>query len=363
MMATAPPNGSLLRIRDLRAMFAVDGRLVRAVDGVDLDVAHGETVCLVGESGSGKTATALSILGLSSGHPGIVDGSIRFDRRELLAGLSDCCSSARTDGWLTINKDVRKWDRIATTNLRGVRGKKIGMVFQDPVASLSPYMTIGHHLAESLRMRDPAPPHAECRHRAVQLLEQVRIQDPERVLDAYAFELSGGMCQRAMLAIALASDPLLLIADEPTTALDVTTQLEILQLLKELRREKGISLLLITHDLALAATMADTIAVMYAGHVVEHGPAGSFLRSQGAHPYTRGLFEAGQAGRNGIKKFSFIGGSPPDSSAVHAGCRFAQRCSRKSALPDGGAHCESQPPPKATIGDGLRCSLLGHSRK
>jgi oligopeptide/dipeptide ABC transporter ATP-binding protein len=296
MLESPPP---LLRIDDLRVHFETDVGTVHAVDGVAYDVQHGETLAVVGESGCGKSVTALAILGLVPKPPGkIVSGTITLDGEDLL--------------------------RVSDERLRAVRGDEIAMIFQEPMTSLNPVFTIGDQIAESIVVHRGLSPD-ECRAEAEHLLELVGIPDPRQRLDEYPHQLSGGMRQRVMIAMALACSPKLLIADEPTTALDVTVQAQILALLRGLQEEFGMSIVLITHDLAVVAETARRVVVMYAGLVVEQASVDA-LFERPRHPYTAGLFlslprltEDGEALRP-------ISGTVPDAIAFPSGCRFHPRC-------------------------------------
>lgn len=294
---------SLLRIEGLRTVFATSGGEASAVDGVDLAIDTGETLGLVGESGCGKTATALSILRLLPPAGRIASGSIRFEGRDLV-GLSE-------------------------SQLREVRGAEIAMVFQEPMTALNPLFTIGNQIGEVLRVHRAAS-RAEARRRAVDLLQRVEIPEATQRIDAYPHELSGGMRQRAMIAMALACEPKLLIADEPTTALDVTVQAQILDLLQSLQRASGMAILLVTHDLGVVAERASRVAIMYAGRIVETGPvAAVFARPM--HPYTRGLLGSlpGVVGQTG--RLAPIPGMVPEITKLPTGCRFRDRCSLAEA--------------------------------
>ena len=291
----------LLRVGSLRTEFATERGVVRAVDGVSFEVGRGEAVALVGESGCGKSATALSILGLLPQRSGrVVGGSVVFDGRELV-GLSE-------------------------RELRAVRGRRIAMIFQDPMTSLNPYLRIEEQLVEVMQLhlglaREPA------RRRAVALLDRVGIPDARHRIRAYPHEFSGGMRQRVMIAMALLCDPDLLIADEPTTALDVTIQAQILELLGELRAERELSILLITHDLGVVAGTCDRVLVMYAGSIVEEGPTGPLFARPG-HPYTAALLGSiPRLDRDADERLASLEGLPPslDRGEFHE-CRFAPRC-------------------------------------
>jgi len=288
---------SLLEIRDLHVSFrAKTDHPLEAVRGVDLDVAKGERVAIVGESGSGKSVTMLSLLGLLG--PGAEStGSVRFAGEELLGAPAG--------------------------RLRRLRGNRIGMIFQDPLTSLNPVHTVGHQLAEAVLAHHPRATRS-AKMRAAELLELVSITDINRRLKSYPHELSGGMRQRVMIAMALANDPDLLIADEPTTALDVTIQAQILDVLADVQRERELAIVLVTHDLGVVAGLAQRVNVMYAGRIVEHGDAvGVFYRQN--HPYTRGLLACLPRLDQRIDLIP-IGGSPPSLDRMPGGCAFHTRC-------------------------------------
>jgi len=289
----------LLSVEGLTAGFDVRGRLLPAVQDVSFTLARGETLGLVGESGSGKTVTALSIVRLLQPPGRIVSGHIVFDGHDVLS--------------------------LDQEGIRRVRGAGIGFVFQEPTAALSPVFTIGDQIAEGIVAHGQAG-WPEARRRAVQLLEAVRVPDAAERAQNYPHELSGGLRQRAMIAVALACGPPLLIADEPTTALDVTTQAEILELLEDLRERFGLALLLITHDLGIVAQTADTVAVMYAGRIVEHGHTRDVLRGP-RHPYTQGLIASIPGRAEGVgRRLRAIDGMVPALGDLPAGCAFAPRC-------------------------------------
>ena len=301
-MTRSPANGRpLLEVKDLRTQFVTDDGLVRAVDGVSFGVAKGEIVGLVGESGCGKSVTNLSVLGLLPKPQGrIAGGSVRFEERELV-GLPERA-------------------------LREIRGNRIAMIFQDPMTSLNPYLRVEEQLAEVGQLHLGLS-RSEAVARAVELLDRVGIPDPEQRIRSYPHEFSGGMRQRAMIAMALLCDPDLLIADEPTTALDVTIQAQILELLKGLRDERGMAIILITHDLGVVAGMCDRVIVMYAGRIVEEGPTKD-IYADPTHPYTRALLESvPRLDEAGHSRLQSIEGLPPrlDRGPFHA-CTFAPRC-------------------------------------
>jgi peptide/nickel transport system ATP-binding protein len=319
-----PLPAPLLEIDDLHVTFRADnGRATHAVDGVGLTVLRGATLGIVGESGCGKSVTALSVMGLLPPQSADVSGRIRFDGIDLLA-LDDHA-------------------------LRDLRGNRLAMIFQEPMTSLNPSFTVGEQIAEAL-IRHRRLSAAQARERTVELLRRVHIPSPEERYDDYPHRLSGGMRQRVMIAMALACEPQLLIADEPTTALDVTIQAQILDLLRELKRGSGAAIVLITHDLGVVAEVCDEVAVMYAGQVVERAAA-DVLFTRPGHPYTVGLL--GSIPRLGarVERLAAIDGMVPDMTAPPAGCRFAPRC------PLAIEACVAAPPPVVALGDGhwTRC--------
>ncbi len=289
-----------LDVRDLRITFpAPDGRRFAPVDGVTFWLDRGETLALVGESGCGKSLTSLALLRLVPPPGRIESGST--------IGLGDT--------------DVLALEGEA---LRHIRGRRIGMIFQDPMTSLNPVFTVGDQISEGIRAHFPVSK-AEARERARALLQEVGLPDPAERLDAYPHQLSGGMRQRVMIAIALAAEPEILVADEATTALDVTVQAQILEVLDRLRRARGMAVLLITHDLGIVAGRADRVAVMYAGQIVEEAPTGE-LFAHPSHPYTQGLFASVPRITGPIQRLTPIGGTVPPPTAWPSGCRFRPRC-------------------------------------
>jgi peptide/nickel transport system ATP-binding protein/oligopeptide transport system ATP-binding protein len=291
---------SLLAVQGLRTVFAAGQREIVAVDDVSFSVGEREVLAVVGESGSGKSVTALSIMGLLP-KPGacVAAGSVQFDGRELLA--------------------------LGERAMRSVRGKGIGMVFQEPMTALHPLFSIGNQLVETIRAHERLSVRA-ARERAVDMLSRVGIAAPERRFDDHPHHLSGGMRQRVMIAIALACHPKLLIADEPTTALDVTIQSQILDLLLSLRDELGMALIIVTHNMGVVAEIADRALVMYAGRIVEEA-AVEDLFDRPAHPYTRGLLASMPTLHDERRRLQAIPGVPPDPASPLPGCRFAPRCS------------------------------------
>ena len=318
--ATAAP---LLAVQDLAISFRTSRGLLRVVDGVSFDLAAGECLAIVGESGSGKTVSAMAIISLLSRKQAIIEGSIKFKGRELV-GLSE-------------------------DELRPIRGGGIGVIFQEPLSALNPVTTIGEQIAEVIVAHRKLS-WKEAHKLAIGYLEQVEISQPDRRAKQYPHQLSGGMRQRAMIAMALSGEPSMIIADEPTTALDVTIQAQVLDLLRRTTTERGAALLLITHDLGVVAETADRIAVMYAGQIVETGKAASVLREP-ASPYTRDLVTSIPSFAARGKKLNTITGMVPSPDAFPSGCRFAPRC--RYAI----TACTTAVPPLEPLKDGrlVRC--------
>ena len=291
---------TLLEVRNLTTEFSTSSGVVRAVDGVSWDVREGETVALVGESGCGKSVSALSVMRLVAEPAGrIVGGQALFKGRDLLA--------------------------LSEDEMRRVRGREIAMIFQEPMTSLNPVLTIGRQLTEGLEIHLGMTP-AEARARAAELLGMVGISDPERRLAQYPHQFSGGMRQRMMIAMALACNPSLILADEPTTALDVTIQAQILELMKDLSRRLGVAMLIITHNLGVVARYADRVNVMYASRIVERGSARE-LYAEPRHPYTLGLLRSvPRLDEPRRARLQPIEGQPPDLTRLGSGCAFAPRC-------------------------------------
>jgi peptide/nickel transport system ATP-binding protein len=322
----------LLQIKGLKTHFKTDDGWLHAVDGVDLTIDRGETVCVVGESGCGKTVTAMTVLKLLPMPPGkIVGGEVLWQGRDLVRASND--------------------------EMRRIRAKEIAIIFQEPMTSLNPVYTIGEQIAESLRLHEGLSRKAAM-ERAVEMLALVRIPTPQQRVHEYPHQFSGGMRQRVMIAIALACNPQLLIADEPTTALDVTIQAQILDLLRDLRKRLGLSLLLITHDLGVVAEMADRVAVMYAGRIVEEAPVAELFRNP-SHPYTRGLLASMPGGARGTR-LKAIPGTVPPLGQLPRGCAFAPRCANRFAPCDLAAPAESRvPSPESLVRHSVRCYLYG----
>jgi oligopeptide transport system ATP-binding protein len=290
----------LLQVKNLTTEFRTERGLVRAVDRVSFDLAAGETLAIVGESGSGKSVTALSILRLVADPPGrIVGGEVLFEGRDLL--------------------------KLSDAEIRAIRGDRISMIFQEPMSSLNPALTVGLQIAEPFQLHRQKAWQKAFEH-AKDLLRRVRIPDAEERLGAYPHQFSGGMRQRIMIATALACAPKIIIADEPTTALDVTVQAQILELLKDLTRQSGSALILITHDLGLVARYADRVCVMYAGRIVETAPARE-LYERPRHPYTRGLMDSvPRLDETAMRRLVPIKGQPPNLAELPPGCAFHPRC-------------------------------------
>jgi peptide/nickel transport system permease protein len=295
------PGAGALDLQRLETQFHVGRRVFRAVNEVSLTVGRGECVGLIGESGSGKSVTALSVMKLVSSPPGVITGGAVFrDGEDLIGAPYD--------------------------TLRRLRGDRVAYIFQDPLSTLHPLTKVGDQLAEAIRVHHAAD-RRHLRARAIDLLKAVRIPNPESRIDAYPHQLSGGMRQRVGIAMALANEPDLIIADEPTTALDVTVQAQILALLDDLRRERGLSILFITHDFGVVAQLCDRVAVMYAGRIVEEGPTTEVLERP-AHPYTRRLIACVPELGGGRRQLHAIPGLPPAVDALPEGCAFASRCDK-----------------------------------
>ena len=319
-------SAPLLSVTDLRTSFFTSRGEVQAVRGVSFELTPGEILGIVGESGSGKSITCMSLLGLLKANGRVVAGSALFEGQDLL--------------------------KLDDRDLRKLRGDEIGMIFQDPMTSLNPTLTVGEQVIETI-LRHRSISRAEARQRAIELFELVRIPSAEKRLRSYPHEFSGGMRQRVMIAIALSCDPKLLIADEPTTALDVTIQRQILALLKELQSSFGMAVILITHDLGVIAETADRVLVMYGGMVMEEAPVRRIF-ARPSHPYTNGLLASIPDLRTGThQRLTPIPGSPPDMRRPPDGCPFAPRCSHAMA------QCVAALPPiyEVEAGHGSRCWL------
>ncbi len=312
-LQTMKAGDVLLRVEGLRTEFRIEDGLVRAVDDVSFDLRAGETLGMVGESGSGKSVTSLSIMGLIRKPARVSGGRVLFEGEDLLTKTYD--------------------------EMRRIRGNKIAMVFQEPMTSLNPLFTVGHQIAEALRVHENLS-ESEAAAKAVDMLNVVGIPAPEKRAKDFPHQLSGGMRQRVMIAMALACRPRLLIADEPTTALDVTVQAQILDLMQQLRAELGMSILLITHDMGVIAEMADRVAVMYAGKIVEVGAVRDIAP---LHPYTQGLLASIPGLDTPRGKLHVIEGSVPNMMAPPWGCRFHPRC------PEATDECATASPPLRNV--------------
>jgi peptide/nickel transport system ATP-binding protein len=324
--STKPQDGKLVQVKNLVVQFNTIQGVVPAVNGVSLEIAEGKTLGVVGESGCGKSVTALSILGLISDPPGkIIGGQILF--------------RDRTSGQMI---DLRKLPPRGP-EMRSIRGNKIAMVFQEPMTSLTPAYTIGEQITEAIILHQRVD-RQEARERAITMLERVGMPQPERTIDSYPYQFSGGMLQRAMIAIALSCHPSLLVADEPTTALDVTTEAQILDLMRDIQDELGMSIMYITHDLGVIAEMAEDVVVMYLGKIVEQADVDS-IYYEPLHPYTRALLKSiPRVDRKSVQRLEAIRGMVPDPYAMPGGCTFHPRC--PDAIP---GVCDRQIPELVSI--------------
>ena len=323
-------NNILLSVEGLKTQFHTDDGTVKAVDGVSFSIKKGETLGLVGESGCGKSVTALSVMRLISQPGRVADGRISFDGVNLLD--------------------------LPENEMRQVRGNKISMIFQEPMTSLNPVFTVGNQIIEAIILHQKKSK-SEAREQTIEMLRKVKIPSPETRVDEYPHQLSGGMRQRVMIAMALSCNPKLLIADEPTTALDVTVQAQILDLLKDLQKEFGMSILIITHNLGVVADIADNVAVMYASKIVEYSSAKEIFGSP-KHPYTGGLFKSvPRLGASKLEKLSVIPGVVPNPTRFPSGCKFHPRC------PVAEARCKDIEPTLKEIAPGHLASCLLLERK
>jgi peptide/nickel transport system ATP-binding protein len=324
MIDATKTEADMITLRDLHVDFLTPRAVIRAVNGVNLEVKQGEVVALIGESGSGKSVTLRAIMRLHSERSSRITGTLHVAGQDVLA--------------------------LSPRALSQLRGATVAMIFQEPLLALDPVYTVGAQICETIR-RHKKVSMQEARRQALALFEKVRIPSPLHRLDAYPHEMSGGMRQRAMIALALSCQPQVLLADEPTTALDATVQIQILLLLRELQQELGLSIVFVTHDIGAAAEVADRIAVMYAGKIIEQGPAAQML-TRPRHPYTLSLLESRSHGalQKG-KRLATIGGAPPDLANLPVGCAFAERCAHANA------DCRAAQPEEETIGEGhtVRC--------
>lgn len=317
-LPAADTTTPLLAVDNLRTYFHTDAGDAKAVDGISFSIDKGKTLAIVGESGCGKTVTALSILQLIPRPPGeFVSGSIRLEGTNLL--------------------------ELSPAELRSIRGGSIAMIFQEPGTSLNPVFTVGSQIAEAIRLHRDIP-RSQVRDEVLRSLKAVQVSDPERRIDQYPHELSGGMKQRVMIAMALSCNPKLLVADEPTTAVDVTIQARILELLQQMQAERGMSILLITHDLGVVAELADDVVVMYAGKVIERATVQELFDNP-LHPYTVGLFNSLPRIDQKKGRLEAIEGSVPAATRFPTGCRFRERCRFAGTI------CEQEPPLELLPGD------------
>jgi peptide/nickel transport system ATP-binding protein len=339
----------LVEIQNLKTWFYTDEGIVRAVDDVSLTIGRGKTLGLVGESGCGKSVTAMSVIRLISA-PGKIAGG------KIVMHESDSMPDDSTTGNLTPgNGKPTVLSELPEAEMQKIRGGRISMIFQEPMTSLNPVFTIGSQIGEAIMLHQKVGK-AEARNRAIEMLRKVRIPVPEKRVDDFPHQFSGGMRQRAMIAMALSCNPRLLIADEPTTALDVTIQAQILDLLRQLQSELGMSILIITHDLGIVAEMADDVAVMYASKVVEHAPVKELFTNP-LHPYTVGLFKSRpEAGKPKHEKLNTITGMVPSPLHFPAGCKFHPRCPYNDA-----AKCTTEEPELREVQPGhwVRCHYAG----
>ncbi|PWI43937.1 ABC transporter ATP-binding protein [Streptomyces sp. ICBB 8177] len=306
--ADSSPSSAFLDVRDLRVHFPTEDGLVKSVDGVSFTLEKGRTLGIVGESGSGKSVTSLALLGLHKGSRAKVSGEVWLDGNELV-GLPE-------------------------QEMRALRGSKVSMIFQDPLSALHPFFTVGAQISEAYRVHHKVSK-KEAKERSIEMLKRVGIPQPDRRFSDYPHQFSGGMRQRAMIAMSLVCDPELLIADEPTTALDVTVQAQILDLISDLQEEFGSAVIIITHDLGVVAEVADDILVMYGGRRIEYGTVDDVLKEPG-HPYTGGLLQSMPHLSGDVdQRLNPIKGSPPSLINLPAGCAFNPRCTFKDQVPDG----------------------------
>lgn len=309
---------TILQVKDLCTYFKRKDGIVKAVDGISYELKRGDTLAIVGESGSGKSVGVSSVMGLiRTGRSAQVQGEVIFQGRDLF--------------------------KMSAKELRALRGKEISMIFQDPMSSLNPTLKIGEQIIEPLLWHKQCT-RAQAKKRGIELLEEVGISSPETRFNSYPFEFSGGMRQRVMIAMALIADPELLIADEPTTALDVTVQAQILGLLQKLQKKKQTSIILITHDLTVASSFCDRVLVMYAGRIMEEAPMSEFIQNP-VHPYAQGLLKSTPVLGDKRRRLDAIQGQPPNLKQVPSGCPFAPRCEKCMEI------CRKKAPPVTLFGE------------
>ena len=361
-------DGPILKIENLYTYFYSRSRqaFVRSVDGVHLEIKKGETLGIVGESGSGKSVTAMSIMGLVTAEPGVIRGKVGLKttnvQKNLLQDLSEYAKTATIAGRIMdVYKDNRRWQKNVDRVMRGIRGREISMIFQNPKLSMNPFISVGKQIQESILLNTAVKNSAEATERALYWLEKVRIDSPRLRYDNNPYGLSGGMCQRAMIAMALSSEPTLLIADEPTTGLDATIQSKIVELLQEIKTSVGVTTMLISHDIDVIRALSDQVAVMYGGTILEHGPAGVILSGGAAasHPYTAALM-ASIPNREQIRQKAYlqaIKGEVLDTINLPEGCRFYPRCEKVTENID--EWCRLREPNLLPVSNGhrIRCWL------
>ncbi len=331
----------VLRVEDLHTYFYTPRGTVRALNGVSYVVPKGKVLGIVGESGCGKSQTAMAIMQLVP-PPG------KIEKGKILFKTARGGQSSQGNGWVDITALGRHSDEM-----HNIRGNEISMIFQEPMTSLNPLFTIGNQISEAILLHQGVDK-AEARQRAIDILARVNMPNPERIVDSYPHQLSGGMRQRAMIAMALSCTPTMLIADEPTTALDVTTEAQILDLMRELQADIGMSIMFITHNLGVVAQMCDSVAVMYLGRIVEHAPVEDLFYNA-KHPYTSALLRSiPHLGERKVEKLQVIRGSVPDPYSTVPGCPFHPRCDHYMR-----GTCEQEMPPETTVGPNhmVRCFL------
>lgn len=363
-MSTSP----VLNVEGLRTYFYSKAKraFIRSVDGVSFHINRGDTLGVVGESGSGKSITAGSVMGLITGKPGIIAGKVEFSsngmQKNFLDKLTDYVRVKEAGSRIIeVEADHIGWQKHIDTVMKDVRGDEIAMIFQNPRSSFNPFSPVGVQIAEAIMLGTDIKDRIKAREKAIYWLEQVRIDSPHLRYNNYPYGLSGGMCQRAMIAMALASDPALLIADEPTTGLDATIQSKIVDLLSELKSRLGITTMLISHDISVISRLSDSVAVMYGGSVMEYGRASDILslETEKKHPYTAALLESipGEEHVREKRRLKAISGDVLDTINTPRGCRFFSRCNRVTdSLRES---CEKREPPLEEVSPGhkARCWL------
>ena len=333
-------SGCLLDVQNLKTYYYGNSSFIRSVDGVSFSLGRNETLGIAGESGSGKTQTALSIMGLNSGAPGIIDGEIWFNSFNILENLNEYCNITKNNGTLIIEKDFHDWAKLHESRLKNIRGEKFAMIFQEPKSSLSPYFSIEEHFRETIAARYGKQQSKSYKDLVIPMLKKLLFKSPDNILANYPHHLSGGESQRIMIALALLGNPELLIADEPTTLLDSVIQYCVIELIDTIIKENKLSLLFITHNLAILKRLVNNVVIMFSGKIVEQGPTSIVLnKNEHHHKYTELLLDA--ADENGDYKL------PPEleTKKNHQGCRYYYRCSRKDKLSaDQKKKCKTEEP-------------------